>query len=442
MVHSRMRDDPDRSQPAAWQRQAEQCARTELSDRRSRPDQAGRTDGPVASPTAARGVQPVQSRQLWTAEQRPQFRGVRHDHVHLRSASDAARGESPVVAQLSADPKGPRRSALSGGRSALSVAATVLGGVAITMAAVPTPLIIGHRGASGHRPEHTLAGYRLAAEMGADYIEPDLVSTKDGVLIARHENEIGSTTDAAMKFPDRKRTKTVDGMSITGWFSEDFTLAEIKTLRARERLNFRSRGWDGQFEVPTFDEVIDLAQELGNTLGRPIGIYPETKHPTYFRSIGLPLEDRLLASLDRHGWNTATAPVFIQSFETNLRELRPKTRVKLIQLLEGKVPTDADLQTIKSYADGIGPNTRLVIPAIADGTLLPPNDLVARAHAAGLLVHVWTLRSEPAFLPPSYHGDVAAEFRQFAALGVDGIFTDFPDAASRALREPPAPSGH
>jgi glycerophosphoryl diester phosphodiesterase len=322
------------------------------------------------------------------------------------------------------------------------IATFVFIGAAATMAAaVPRPLIIGHRGAPGHRPEHTLAGYRLAAEMGADYIEPDLVSTKDGVLIARHENEIGSTTDAAMKFPDRMRTKTVDGMSITGWFSEDFNLAEIKTLRARERLNFRSHGWDGQFEVPTFDEVIELAQELGHQLGRPIGVYPETKHPTYFRNIGLPLEDRMLAAFDRHQWNTASAPVFIQSFETNLRELRPKTRVKLIQLLEGKVPTDEDLRTIKSYADGIGPNTRLVIPAVADGTLLPPNDLVARAHAAGLLVHVWTLRSEPAFLPPSYHGDVAAEYRQFAALGADGIFTDFPDAAVRALNQSLSPSG-
>jgi len=309
--------------------------------------------------------------------------------------------------------------------------------VAVTMAAsaaMQTPIIIGHRGASGHRPEHTLAGYRLAAEMGADYIEPDLVSTKDGVLIARHENEIGSTTDAAKKFPDRKRTKTVDGMSITGWFSEDFTLAEIKTLRARERLDFRSHGWDGQFEVPTFDEVIELAQQLGKELNHPIGIYPETKHPTYFRAIGLPLEDRLLASLDRHGWNTANAPVFVQSFETNLRELRPKTRVKLIQLMEGAIPTDDQLRTIKSYADGIGPNTRLILPAIADGTLLPPTDLVARAHALGLFVHVWTLRSEPVFLSPSYHGDPGLEFRQFAALGVDGIFTDFPDAATRALR--------
>jgi len=303
-------------------------------------------------------------------------------------------------------------------------------------ASVPTPLIIGHRGAAGHRPEHTLAGYRLGAEMGADYIEPDLVATKDGVLVARHENEIGSTTDAATKFPDRKRTRTIDGTSITGWFSEDFTLPELKTLRARERLEFRSHGWDGQFEVPTFDEVIQLAQQLGVELGRPIGVYPETKHPTYFRTIGLPLEDRLLAALDRRGWNTADAPVFIQSFETNLRDIRPKTTIKLIQLIERNVPTDEELRTITSYADGIGPNTRLVIPAAPDGTLLPPNDLVARAHAAGLLVHVWTLRSEPVFLSRSYLGDPGAEFRQFRDLQVDGMFTDFPDAAARALKPP------
>jgi glycerophosphoryl diester phosphodiesterase len=315
------------------------------------------------------------------------------------------------------------------------IATLVLIGAAATISAVvSTPLIIGHRGAPGHRPEHTLAGYRLAAEMGADYIEPDLVSTKDGVLIARHENEIGSTTDAAVKFPDRKRTKTVDGASVTGWFSEDFTLAEIKTLRARERLEFRSHAWDGQYEVPTFDEVIDFAQQLGTELHRPIGVYPETKHPTYFRSLGLPLEEGVLAALDRHGWNHTGAPVFIQSFETNLRDLRPKTNVKLIQLIEGRVPTDQDLRAIRSYADGIGPNTRLVVPATPDGTLTPPTDLVARAHAAGLLVHVWTLRSEPVFLSASYHGDPSGEYRQFRDLGVDGIFTDFADEAARALK--------
>ena len=295
-------------------------------------------------------------------------------------------------------------------------------------------LIIGHRGASGHRPEHTFASYRLAAEMGADFIEPDLVATKDGVLIARHENEIAGTTDVAVKFPDRRRTKTIDGAQVSGWFSEDFTLAEIKTLRAKERLPFRSHAYDGQFEVPTFDEVIELAQKLGKELGRPIGIYPETKHPAYFRSLGLPLEDRLLASLTHYGWNSKESPVFIQSFEENLRLIRPKTTVRLIRLLEGKAPTDAELREIRSYADGIGPNSRLVIPANADRTLREPTDLVARAHAAGLLVHIWTLRAEPVFLSPSYHGDFAAEFKQFRELGVDGIFTDFPDEAARALR--------
>jgi glycerophosphoryl diester phosphodiesterase len=324
-------------------------------------------------------------------------------------------------------------------RSIVRLAALLFAVAAVTMsgsAAMTSPLIIGHRGAAGHRPEHTLAGYRLAAEMGADYIEPDLVSTKDGVLVARHENEIGSTTDAAAKFPDRKRTKPVDGMAVAGWFSEDFTLSEIKTLRARERLNFRSHAWDGQYEVPTFDEVIELAQQLGKDLGRPIGVYPETKHPTYFRTIGLPLEDRMLATLDRHGWNTASAPVFIQSFETNLREIRPKTQIKLIQLIERRTPNDAELRAIKSYADGIGPNSRLVVPANPDGTLMAPTDLIARAHALGLLVHIWTLRSEPMFLSSSYRGDPGAEYRQFRDLGVDGIFTDFADAAARALNSP------
>jgi glycerophosphoryl diester phosphodiesterase len=297
-----------------------------------------------------------------------------------------------------------------------------------------TPLIIGHRGASGHRPEHTFASYRLAAMMGADFIEPDLVPTKDGVLIARHENEIGGTTDVAAKFPDRKRTKRIDGENVTGWFTEDFTLAEIKTLRARERLAFRSHEFDGLFDVPTFDEIIDLAQKMSADMGRTIGVYPETKHPSYFRSIGLPLEDRLLEILDRRGWNRRDSPVFIQSFEDNLRLMRTKTAVRMIRLLEGRVPSDAELREIATYADGIGPNSRMVIPADANRMLQPPTDLVARAHAVGLLVHIWTLRAEPVFLSPSYHGDFDAEFRQFRDLGVDGIFTDFPDAAYRALR--------
>jgi glycerophosphoryl diester phosphodiesterase len=300
------------------------------------------------------------------------------------------------------------------------------------------PLIIGHRGASGHRPEHTLESYRLAVEMGADFIEPDLVSTKDGVLIARHENEIGGTTDVADRFPDRKRTKTVDGQSMTGWFSEDFTLAEIKTLRARERLPFRSHAYDGQFQVATFDEVIELAQGLGKARGRPVGIYPETKHPTYFRGIGLPLEEKLLASIETHGWNSREAPVFIQSFEQgNLRALRKQTRVRLIQLVSSATLVDEEgVKSIAAYADGIGPEKRLVIPVNPDGTLGAPTDLVERAHRAGLLVHVWTVRVEKEFLPAGYHGDVKAEFDQLRKLGVDGVFTDFPDRAVAAYGNP------
>ena len=300
------------------------------------------------------------------------------------------------------------------------------------------PLIIGHRGASGYRPEHTLEGYRLAAQMGADFIEPDLVSTKDGILIARHENEIGGTTDAADRFPDRKTTKTVDGQSITGWFTEDFTLAEIKTLRAKERLATRSHEYDGKFQVPTFDEVLDLAQALGRELGRPIGVYPETKHPTYFRGIGLPLEPKLLASLEAHGWNRRDAPVFIQSFESgNLKALRPQTQVRLIFLVSDPALVAGDaLKSIASFADGIGPEKRLVIPVGRDGTPGPPTDLVARAHAAGLLVHVWTVRVDKEFLPAGYHGKGEAEFEALRTAGVDGVFTDFPDVAANVYKKP------
>lgn len=308
--------------------------------------------------------------------------------------------------------------------------------LAALAAAAPGPLIIGHRGASGHRPEHTLEGYRLAAEMGADFIEPDLVSTRDGVLIARHENEIGATTDAGERFPDRKRTRTVDGRQVTGWFSEDFTLAEIKSLRAKERLAFRSHAYDGRFQVPTFDEVIALAHTLGRELGRPVGIYPETKHPSYFRRLKLPLEEKLLASLDEVGWNRRDAPVFIQSFEQdNLRALRKQTRVRLIQLAATPAIVEGGrLKDIAGYADGIGPEKRLIVPVHADGTLGPPTDLVARAHALGLLVHAYTLRSDTQFLPAAYRGDAEEEYRHFRAAGVDGLFTDFPDVAARVYR--------
>jgi glycerophosphoryl diester phosphodiesterase len=307
---------------------------------------------------------------------------------------------------------------------------------AMSAAAGSHPLIIAHRGASGHRPEHTIEAYTLAIDMGADVIEPDVVITKDGVLVARHENEIGGTTDVAEKFPARRTTKEIDGQKIDGWFTEDFTLAEVKTLRARERLPFRSHEYDGKFLVPTLEEVIALAAERTRASGRSIAVYPETKHPAYFRSIGLPLEGRLVAVLDAHGLKRKTDAAFIQSFEpSSLQTLRPLTGVRLMQLLdEGADASPARLAAIAKYADGIGPNKRLVVPAGPDGRLLAPTSLVRDAHAAQLFVHVWTLRSEATFLSPSYGGDPRREYEQFASLGVDGLFTDFPDVAASAFR--------
>lgn len=314
------------------------------------------------------------------------------------------------------------------------------------------PIVIAHRGASGYRPEHTLASYELAISMGADFIEPDLVSTKDGVLIARHENAISETTDVAShpEFAARKTTRRIDGHEVAGWFSEDFTLAEIKTLRAKERLPFRDRSFDGRFEVPTFAEVLALARRRSGETGRTIGVYPETKHPTYFRSLGLPLEEPLLLALQEAGYRGRTAPVYIQSFEVgNLRELRKSTDLPLIQLLEaagqpwdftvaGDIRTYRDLATpaglaeIAAYADGIGPDKRGIVPSGPDGRLLPPTSLVADAHHAGLLVHPWTFRSDGPFLAPEYGGDPEREYHQFYSLGVDGLFSDFSDTAVHA----------
>jgi glycerophosphoryl diester phosphodiesterase len=310
------------------------------------------------------------------------------------------------------------------------------------------PIVIAHRGASGERPEHTLAAYTLAIEQGADFIEPDLVMTRDGELVARHENNIAETTDVAShpEFKDRKATKTIDGVKYTGWFTEDFTLAELKTLRAKERLPMLRRGntqYDGQFEVPTLREVIALAKSAAATKGRPIGIYPETKHPTYFASIGLPLEGKLLAELKAAGWDRADAPVFIQSFEVNnLKALAKLTQVKLIQLLDAEggpadsaqpsyaaMITPEGLREIATYAYGIGPTKALVVKN--DGTVTP---LVADAHAAGLRVHPWTFRAENFFLPaglraginPAGHGRLEEEISRHLAAGVDGFFTDYP----------------
>lgn len=334
------------------------------------------------------------------------------------------------------------------------------------------PIVIGHRGASGYVPEHTLASYWLAIEQGADYVEPDLVSTKDGVLVARHENAIAileadgtvreATTDVVDRpeFGARKATKTIDGVVITGWFTEDFTLAELKTLRARERLpalRVANTRFDGMFEVPTFEEILELvAQANERRQARrlaPIGVYPETKHPSYFQGLGLPLEEPLVRLLNRHGYTRADAPVFVQSFETaNLRKLRGMTRVPLIQLYGGATarPWDfavagdprtygdlarpAGLAEVAGYAQGIGPATTLIVPLTAAGTLGAPGTLVSDAHAAGLLVHPYTFRAENQFLPdefdrgggPAALGDLAGQIEVFLKLGIDGFFTDHP----------------
>ncbi len=297
---------------------------------------------------------------------------------------------------------------------------------AMQSVAEPRPIVIAHRGASGHRPEHTLEAYALAIAMGADYIEPDLVLTRDGVLIARHENEIGSTTDVATRYPDRRTTKVIDGQSVTGWFTEDFTWDELRAVRAKERLPFRSHSYDGQFAIATFAEVLALADSAGRRRGHVVGVYPETKRPTYFRGIGLPLEDRLLATLRARDLDRRDASVFIQSFEpANLRMLRGQTQVRLVQLVaDASQVTPNALREIARYADGVGVNTRLIVPAAPTATA---TSVIKDAHAAGLLVHVWTLRPERQYLAERYKGDALAEVKELAALGVDGMFGDYPD---------------
>ena len=323
------------------------------------------------------------------------------------------------------------------------------------------PIVIAHRGASAERPEHTLAAYERAIEQGADFIEPDLVATKDHQLVARHENEISGTTDVAGRpeFAARKATKTIDGEKVTGWFTEDFTLAELKTLRARERLpQLRpdNTAFDGQFEIPTLAEIIVLAKAATARTGRTIGIYPETKHPTYFRTLGLPLEPALLAELAKAGWTTRDAPVFIQSFEVdNLKALKAQTGVRLIQLMAGEgtsadgydyagLATPDGLKQVAAYAAGIGPEKAMIIPRDMLGRLGKPTSLVADAHAVGLDVHPWTFRPENYFLPlelksginPRAAGDVDAEIRAYLAAGIDGLFSDSTAAAVKALGTP------
>ncbi|GAA3526608.1 glycerophosphodiester phosphodiesterase [Aeromicrobium panaciterrae] len=318
------------------------------------------------------------------------------------------------------------------------------------------PLVIAHRGVPGERLEHTRPSYLLAIEQGADFIEPDVVSTSDGILVVRHENEIDGTTDVADRpeFADRKATKIVDGVSHTGWFTEDFTLAELKTLRCKERIPDLRPGnvaLAGTEEILTLDEVLDIAETAGGEA--PVGVYIETKHPSYFESIGISLNDMLIETLERRGFNDEDSTVVIQSFESaNLRALRPRTPAMLVQLMsvEGQpadftvagdartydnLRSDEGLAFVAEYADAIGPFKELVVKPGAG-----PTGLVERAHAAGLDVHVWTMRNENAFLPPAMrvgteklaHGDAVSELLQFFDAGIDGAFSDFTSTAVQA----------
>lgn len=349
------------------------------------------------------------------------------------------------------------------------------------------PLVVGHRGASGYLPEHTLEAYKRAIEQGADFIEPDLVATKDGELIARHEPNITSTTDVAVRaeFASRKTTKVVDGVSETGWFASDFTLAEIKTLRAKQASSERDQSFNGKYLIPTLREIIDLARAESTRLNRTVGIYPETKHPTFHDALNLSLDDRLLQILAAYGYTTKASPVIIQSFEVaNLKYLRTKTQVRIVQLIDaddvdknGKITlaapydkpfdfavandprtfvdmvTPAGLTEIKKYADGIGPWKPYLLAgkftdANNDGkpddlngdgaiderdrTLIAPTNVIKDAHAAGLFVHAYTFRNEARRLASDYKGDPKAEYKRFFELGVDGLFSDFPDTAASA----------
>ena len=344
---------------------------------------------------------------------------------------------------------------------------------------VPVPLVIAHRGASGYLPDHTLEAYALAIDQGADYIETDLVATKDGHLIARHEPNLTATTNVAgcSAFADRKRKANIDGMDEEGFFASDFTLAEIKTLGAVQQFSERDQSLNGRFKVPTFEEIIELAKRKSHEKNRTIGIYPETKHPTYHRGLGLALEDRLIAALKAAEWQRRDAPVFIQSFEpSSLRYMRERIQVKLVQLVmasgvsadgalefnppyarpfdwtvSGEVRTFRDLVTpqglveIKTYAEGVGLWKSLLVSSAtqasgvaacneANRTLLPPSQMIDDAHRAGLLVHAWTFRNEQHRLAVDYRGNPINEYLKFYQLGVDGVFSDFSDTAVEARR--------
>jgi glycerophosphoryl diester phosphodiesterase len=346
---------------------------------------------------------------------------------------------------------------------------------ATSLAADSRPFVIAHRGASGYVPEHTLAGYFIAIQQGADYVEPDLVLSKDGALLARHENEIGGTTDVAAhpEFAARKATKSIDGEQVTGWFTEDFTLAELKTLRARERLPELRRAntrYDGVFEIPTFEEVLDLVAaadaqraELARAAGKPppprIGVYPETKHPSYFAKLGLSFDDRMLEALERHGYSKRSDPVCLQSFEVgNLKALRRRTDLPLVQLVAptgqpfdftlagdsrtyADMMSDAGLAEIATYADAIGPHKWMVVQF--SGRAPVDSGLASRARAKALGIHVWTLRAENEFLPvdlrsagdAAAHGNLDAEIRALLDAGITGFFSDHPDLAVKARND-------
>ncbi|GAA4037432.1 glycerophosphodiester phosphodiesterase [Streptomyces shaanxiensis] len=333
---------------------------------------------------------------------------------------------------------------------------------------LPKPTIIGHRGASGYRPEHTLGSYQLALDMGADIVEAgDLVPTKDGHLVCRHEPEIGGTTDVAdhPEFADRKKTKLLDGVSTTGWFTEDFTLAELKTLRATERIPANrphNTLYNGRWEIPTFEEVLKWQDEQTRKRGKQVWIYPELKHPTYFRKLGLGLEERIAKVLHKHGKDRRSSPVIIQSFEpTSIQRLNKLVDNPLVVLLSGPAtrPWDfvetgdprtvadlvkpAGLREIASYAQGIGTTLDLIIPRDANGNLTTPTTLVNDAHKVGLLLHPWTMRNENPFLPANFrkgtdadaYGDVFGAYKTYFATGIDGVFTDNPDTGVLARED-------
>ncbi|MEU2740148.1 glycerophosphodiester phosphodiesterase [Streptomyces sp. NPDC007095] len=333
---------------------------------------------------------------------------------------------------------------------------------------LPKPTVIGHRGASGYRPEHTFGSYQLALDMGADVVEAgDLVPTKDGHLVCRHEPEIGGTTDVSAhpEFADRKTTKTLDGIPTTGWFTEDFTLAELKTLRAVERIPANrphNTLYNGRWEIPTFEEVLHWQDEQTRKRGKQVWIYPETKHPTYFRALGLGLEERLAKVLRKHGKDKKNSPVIIQSFEpTSIQRLDKLVDNPLVVLLSaantrpwdfvttGDPRTVADLvkpeglKWIASYAQGIGPTLDLVILKDANGALTTPTTLVADAHRADLILHPYTMRNENTFLPanfrrgtdPNAYGDAFGAFKTYFATGIDGVFSDNADTALLARED-------